>query len=70
MSVVRLLVNPHPEPCPCRLARVTDVTLRRMIALRRSEIPSDQLAAAGVPPLATLAAELRRRETAPMAIAS
>ncbi len=65
---VRLFFNPHPEPCPCRLERMTTETLRRMILLRRAEMPSDRLHLGGVPALSVLTAELLRRETADTAV--
>jgi hypothetical protein len=64
MTAISIFVNPHPAPDAHRLAQTTDETLRRMIQLRRSEIPNDRLNAAGVPPLNTLVAELLHREHA------
>jgi hypothetical protein len=68
MATVRLFVNPHPAPCPCRLSLITTETLRRMIQVRRSEIPNDRLHLAGVPALNVLTAELLRRERADVAV--
>lgn len=62
---------PHSTPSHRRLAHMEDVTLGRMIALRRAAIvPEDRLHAAGVPPLMSLEAERQRREQSREATAS
>jgi hypothetical protein len=66
---VRPFVNPHPAPCRCRLAQVTDETLRTLIELRRGDtVGNGRLDAAGVPAVNTLVAELLRRESAAVAV--
>ena len=63
--------TPHPVLTERRLAHVHDNTLRRMIELcHTATIPGDRLRLAGVPPLARLEAERRRRERAQEASAS
>ena len=69
MATVRLFVNPHTAPCPCRLEQITDETLRTLIELRRGDtVGSGRLDAAGVPALNTLVADLLRRESADVAV--
>jgi hypothetical protein len=68
MSSVRVFVNGHPAPDERRLSQISTETLRRMIQLRRSEIPNDRLHLAGVPALNTLATELLRRERADVGV--
>ena len=67
-TTVRVFVNPHPAPDEHRLSQITDETLRRMILLRRSEMPSERLHLGGVPAINVLTAELLRRETSSQAV--
>jgi hypothetical protein len=55
--------NPHPTPDEHRLAQASERTLRDVIRLHRGrQVPSERLAAAGVPPLRAVLLELGRRQ--------
>ena len=65
MTTVEIFVNPHPVPDAHRLFQVSERTLRDVIRLHRGrEVPSDRLAAAGVPSLRAVLLELQRRQVA------
>jgi hypothetical protein len=56
--------NPHPVPDNDRLSQTSERTLRDVIRLHRGRrVPSDRLAAAGVPSLRAALLELRRRQS-------
>jgi hypothetical protein len=70
MTFERHIVNPHPVPNRTRLSQVDDRILRDLILMHRAELaPGARLQLAGIPPLALLESELRRRE-ASRAVAS
>jgi len=64
-EIVHDSVNPHPVPDARRLAQVNERTLRDVIRLHRGRtVPSERLAAAGVPSLRVVLVELQRRQDA------
>ena len=64
-------VNPHPVPDPSRLARIHDETLARLIVIHVAELtPEPRRQLAGIPTLATLEAEQRRREASRFQVGS
>jgi hypothetical protein len=63
--------SPHPAPDPLRLSQVLDQTLDTLILLHvAGAVLSERLDAAGVPPLADLEQERRRREASRFVVAS
>ena len=62
MTTERYIVNPHPVPSRTRLSQVDDRILRDLITLHRTMlVPLPRPHLAGIPPLAELEGERRRR---------